>query len=468
MEIVRILSSTTKDELAKCIRRFNLPRVTVDNDACSNATVIRVNSNKNHGILLEVVQVITDLNLIVKKAYIASDGGWFMDVFNVTDQHGNKIEDEVVLDYIRNVLVSESSIPVSTESTGLNPSTEHTTIELLGSDRPGLISDVSAVLTDLGCNIVNGEVWTHNTRAASLIQITDADTGSAISDPIRLSNLKELLNNLLNCNDESRNAKTMVCHEVRHPTRWLHQMMLNDRDYDCSDHDKLSDQDEEKRLPTVEIDKWRDNDYSVVIIRSKDRPKLLFDTVCTLIDMGYVVFHGNVDAEGPEAYQLMYGSSKEYYIRHRDGQPLKTDGERERLMKCLRAAIRRGVSEGLRLELCTADRVGLLSDVTRILREYGLTLTRAEVTTDGGKVANTFYVRNALGCPVDSRTIDSIRESIGKSELKVKGSPEDEIRPVAQESPTRFLSNCLLKSQSFSYFSLLRSYFLLGIGISRT
>lgn len=32
-----------------------------------------------HGILLEVVQVLTDMNLVITKAYISSDGGWFMD-----------------------------------------------------------------------------------------------------------------------------------------------------------------------------------------------------------------------------------------------------------------------------------------------------------------------------------------------------------------------------------------------------
>lgn len=31
------------------------------------------------GILLEVVQILTDLDLTITKAYIASDGGWFMD-----------------------------------------------------------------------------------------------------------------------------------------------------------------------------------------------------------------------------------------------------------------------------------------------------------------------------------------------------------------------------------------------------
>lgn len=54
-------------------------RVVIDNETCENATVIRVDSANKHGILLEVVQILTDLNLIITKAYISSDGGWFMD-----------------------------------------------------------------------------------------------------------------------------------------------------------------------------------------------------------------------------------------------------------------------------------------------------------------------------------------------------------------------------------------------------
>ena len=85
------------------------------------------------GVLLEVVQVLTDLKLIVKKAYISSDGGWFMDgrtklklvsfcsfrqngvtisklfgfflsVFNVTNQSGHKIMDESVLESIKDYI----------------------------------------------------------------------------------------------------------------------------------------------------------------------------------------------------------------------------------------------------------------------------------------------------------------------------------------------------------------------------
>lgn len=112
--------------------------------------------------------------------------------------------------------------------------------------------------------------------------------------------------------------------------------------------------------------------------------------------------------------------------------------------------------QGLKLELCTTDRVGLLSNVTRIFRENSLTVTRAEVATKSGKAVNTFYVGGASGYPVDAKIIDSIRQSIGQTILKVKGNPED-LKPASQDSPTRFLFGGLFKSRSFVNFGLVRS-----------
>ena len=185
-------------------------------------------------------------------------------------------------------------------SVGVIPSTDHTSIELTGSDRPGLLSEVSAVLTHLKCSVVNAEVWTHNTRAAAVMHVTDEETGCAITDPERLSKVKQLLCNVLKGSNKSREAKTVVSHGVTHTERRLHQMMFADRDYERI----YNDGSDEAQRPNVNVVNWYDKDYSVVTIRSKDRPKLLFDTVCTLTDMQYVVFHANVDAEGPEAYQV--------------------------------------------------------------------------------------------------------------------------------------------------------------------
>ena len=180
-------------------------------------------------------------------------------------------------------------------------STGHTSIELTGTDRPGLLSEVSAVLTDLKCNVVNAEVWTHNTRAAAVMHVTDDLTGSAVTDPERLSKIKELVCNVLMGCNKVRGAKMAVSGEITHTERRLHQMMLADRDYERSDQD-FSDV---NVRPSVTVSKCYDKDYSVVIVKCKDRPKLLFDIVCTLTDMKYVVFHGNVDAESPEAYQVL-------------------------------------------------------------------------------------------------------------------------------------------------------------------
>jgi UTP:GlnB (protein PII) uridylyltransferase len=185
-------------------------------------------------------------------------------------------------------------------SVGVKQTMDHTAIELMGSDRPGLLSEVSAVLTNLKCNIVNAEVWTHNMRAAAVMHVTDEETSSAITDSQRLSLIKELLSNVLGGGNRKRGAKTVVTDDSTHTDRRLHQMMFDDRDYERVDDDEF----DEKQRPNVDVVNWSDKDYSVVTIECKDRPKLLFDTVCTLTDMQYVVFHANIDAEGPQAYQV--------------------------------------------------------------------------------------------------------------------------------------------------------------------
>lgn len=193
-------------------------------------------------------------------------------------------------------------VPTLRRSVGVGQSLTHTSIELTGTDRPGLLSEVCAVLTNLKCNVVNAEIWTHNTRAAAVMHVTDEATSLAITEPERLSKIKGLLCNVLKGNNKIRGAKTVLSLGATHPERRLHQMMFADRDYMRSDHEAT----DEKQRPNVTVANWYDKDYSVVTIRCKDRSKLLFDIVCTLTDMQYVVFHAKVDTEGPDAYQVCY------------------------------------------------------------------------------------------------------------------------------------------------------------------
>ncbi|KAK1272240.1 hypothetical protein QJS04_geneDACA012561 [Acorus gramineus] len=385
------------DEYEKLVIRMNPPRVTVDNTSSRKATLVKVDSANKHGSLLEVVQVLTDLNLTINKAYISSDGEWFMD-----DQDGNKLSDGEVIDRIQKSLGTRRTLR---GSVGVEPTSQHTSIELIGRDRPGLLSEVFAVLASLKCNVVAAEVWTHNSRMASVVYITDDSSGSPIDDPDRLARIKQLLQHVL--------KGTAVSAGVTHAERRLHQMMYADRDYD-RDGGCVGE-------TFVTIENCVDKGYSVVNVRCKDRPKLLFDTVCTLTDMKYVVFHAAVISEGPEAYQ------------------------------------------GLRLELCCEDRVGLLSDVTRIFRENGLSVTQAEVTTRGSQAVNMFYVTDASGNAVKSETIEAVRGEIGQTVLRVK----DEAAGYGLNSPPPSPQ----EGGGFSLGSLFRTRsekFLYNLGLIRS
>lgn len=187
---------------------------------------------------------------------------------------------------------------------GVMPSEELTSIELTGTDRPGLLSEVCAVLADLHCNVVNAEIWTHNARAAAVVHVTDDSTGCAIKDPKRLSTIRELLCNVLKGNNDLKTAKTTLSSPgVTSRDRRLHQIMFADRDYERVERaglGKLEDKSSRPHVTVLNIEK----DYTVVTMRSKDRPKLLFDIVCTLTDMEYVVFHGMVNTGRMEAYQV--------------------------------------------------------------------------------------------------------------------------------------------------------------------
>nr|CAB3481553.1 unnamed protein product [Digitaria exilis] len=465
-------SNEMVDEFEKLVIRMNPPRVAVDNDSDITATL--VDSANKYGTLLEVVQVLTDLKLTIKRAYISSDGEWFMDVFHVVDQDGNKLYDSLVIDRIEQSLGAGSlSFRGAPERVEAEAEESQTTIELIGRDRPGLLSEVFAVLTDLKCNIVASEVWTHDARVAALVHVTDAGDGDgtgggAVEDPDRLDTVKRLLRHVLRGSSRDRTASRAAIVDsssAAHSQRRLHQMMHADR----GARRVAGDEDENggagagaargggSGRTVVEVEDCAERGYTLVNVRCRDRPKLLFDTVCTLTDMGYVVFHGTVIAEGSEAYQ-------EYYIRHLGDSAGGSGEERDRLRRGLEAAIERRYTEGLRLELCCEDRVGLLSDVTRIFREHGLSVTHAEVETRGAQAANVFYVVDASGHPVQAQAVDAVRAEIGEQILSVReldagnggGGPRS---PTGAGGGRRSLGNMIRsRSEKFLYnLGLIRS-----------
>ncbi|KAJ6326871.1 hypothetical protein OIU78_013874 [Salix suchowensis] len=403
--------SACLDEYEKLVIRMTTPRVVIDNAVCPKATVVKVDSARKHGILLEAVQVLTDLNLSIKKAYISSDGRWFMDVFHVTDLKGNKITDKSVINYIEQSLVT-IHYGRTTGSNGL------TALELTGTDRVGLLSE-----------------------------------GRPIEDTQQLDRIEARLRNVLKGDNDIRSAKTMVSMAVTHTERRLHQMMFADRDYERKPILQPSGD-----SPVVTVQNWVERDYSVVNVQCKDRTKLLFDVLCTLTDMEYTVFHATIKTSGDRAYQ-------EFYIRHADGTPISSEPERQRVIQCLQAAVERRASEGVRLELCTLDRQGLLADVTRTFRENGLNVTRAEVSTTRDMALNVFYVTDAIGNAADPKLIESVRQKIGLSSLKVKELPPLDYHQEAEKEDqtagvagTVLLSLGSLVKWNLYHLGLIRSY----------
>ncbi|KAL8170605.1 hypothetical protein V2J09_022409 [Rumex salicifolius] len=394
------------NEFEKIISRLTVPRVVIENGACLNSTVVKVDSARKDGILLEAVQVLTDLNLSIKKAYISSDGRWLMDVFHVTDLNGNKVADKSVLGYIEKSLGTINDTRVFGVE-GL------TAFELTGTDRVGLMSEVFAVLSELMCNVVDARVWTHNGRIASIIQLKDCNSGCQIKDSQRISTIVARLRPVLKGDNDTSGVKINVWKGATHTERRLHQMMFANGNHN---REKTSMGEIKSDLSVVTINNLKTWGYSVVNVQCKDRLKLLFDVVCTLTDMEYAVFHATVHTERNQAYM-------EFYIRRKDGTPISFEPEKQSVLDCLRAAIERRTYQGVRLELCTQDRPCLLADVTRTFRENGLNITRADISTRGNVASNTFYVTDSNGLLPDSKTIDNVRERIGLGKLKVQEVP---------------------------------------------
>ncbi|GKC94659.1 ACT domain-containing protein ACR1, partial [Tanacetum coccineum] len=339
-----------------------------------------VDSANKHGILLAMVQVLTDLDLVISKSYICSDGRWFMDVFHVTDQLGNKITDKNLIHYLQqSICTSRIRGKTRVKTTNLGKqmrqkhmSMEHTTLEMTTTDRPGILSEISAVLAELRCHVSAAVAWTHNTRAACIIHVEDDSNLGSIMNPQRVDRVQAQLETVVNAhhtNSGRPNVRlTSPATGQTHAERRLHQLMMADKDYEGSTYDpghKPYD-------VVVTVEDCQEKGYSILNITSPDRPKLLFDTVCTLTDLHYVVFHATVSSKGSVAFQ------------------------------------------GLRLDVRSRNRSGLLSDVTRVFRENGLSIAGVEIGIHGEKAVGSFHVTDAGGHEVGPGMVELVKKEIEK------------------------------------------------------
>ncbi|CAN6281545.1 unnamed protein product [Urochloa humidicola] len=421
--------------------RFGTPGVVVDNETREDCTLVKVDSVNRDGVLLEMVQLLTDLDLVISKSYISSDGGWLMDVFHVTDQIGRKLTDPSLPEFIQRALVPF-------HRAGAGPSPKFTTclgnvvgpggpdvsdcaaLEFTVHDRPGLLSSITSVLADNGCHVASGQAWTHNGRAAGVLYVTASGAAAPPLNPGRWARIERLVNAVV----DARENVTGERHWVRasepvqgrvHTERRLHQLMHDDRDYESgpaptpvdeelfSMGEKAATARTARRAETrVSIDGWEERGYAVVKMTSRDRPRLLFDTVCALTDMHYVVFHATVGSQGPLAIQ-------EYYIRHKDGRTVDSSAERQKVARCLVAAVERRATHGMRVEVRAADRSGLLSDFTRVLREHGLSLLRVELKRHKDEAVGIFYLLTDTGGEVRAEAVRAVQTKVAEMDISL-------------------------------------------------
>lgn len=187
----------------------------------------------------------------------------------------------------------------------MQSTSDHTAIELIGRDRPGLLSEISAVLANLQFNVAAAEVWTHNRRIACVLYVNDDTRNRSVDDPVRLSVMEEQLRNILRgCEDDETVGYTSFSVGFTHVDRRLHQMLFADRDYEGGGISTNEFEYPPCFKPKIIIERCEEKGYSVVSVQCKDRAKLMFDIVCTLTDMQYVVFHATISSDGPYASQV--------------------------------------------------------------------------------------------------------------------------------------------------------------------
>nr|ACG25033.1 hypothetical protein [Zea mays] len=327
-----------------------------------------------------------------------------MDVFHVVDAAGGKVADAgALLARLESSLSADALPPRPPPAAGAGTPT---LLELVGADRPGLLSEVFAVLHDLRCGTVDARAWTHAGRVAALVFVRDEETGSPIDDAARVRRVESRLRHVLRGGALGARMVRADAAAVNMDRR-LHQLLNED-----GEAGSRADQAEAPTPTAVAVQDWGERGYSVVTVSCRDRPKLLFDVVCTLTDLDYVVYHGTFHTDDDHARQ-------EFYIRRLDERPISSATERRRVIQCLQAAIERRASEGVRLELRINDRRGLLAYVTRVFRENSLSVTHAVITTRGDMAMNVFHVTDVAGRPADPKTIDEVIQRIGTESLRV-------------------------------------------------
>lgn len=369
-----------------------------------------------------------------------------MDVFHVTERDGEKIRDKGRLNHMREALTSDLcffKLPSDYIDVLSSEGEMQTKIMLKGRDRPEFLPEMCAVLTNLRCNVVNADVWTHYHKVVTVVYVTDDSTRSAITDRRRIARMKKHLHHVIRSSNKIRTPSPRSTPKSKRSNQMGGGEKGKKKTHEKEIHKKGLE-------AQVTVSDHKDRGYTLVVLQSRDKPRLLLDTAGALTDMQYVVFHGTIRKENEETYQ-------EYYIRNMKGQPISSETERKHVKNCLEEAIFSIASEGLELELRLDDRFGLLSHIMNIFKEKGCWIKTAKILTAGMRAEQTFFVTDVSGKPVDPKTVDIIQRQMGRNILQVRTKfcrPPNLLERAAKNLP----SSNLLRSWTMKVFKLFNGH----------
>jgi glycine cleavage system regulatory protein len=240
----------------------------------------------------------------------------------------------------------DADLAPNTDDTDDADRVETTVVELAGVDRCGLLADVTDLLTGAGCDVRSAAVWTAGGRVAFVLSVTEK--GRAVEDGAKAARLAQALADMMgghkggggggadrpHRSPPSPPADCVVRLErvrgdVRHDRR-LHTLLLReearswghggangedaspsppagpatpgsasaspDRQRAGGASSALHASSAALARPAIAVRPCSRTGYWTVTIACGDRPKLLFDTLCTLSDLEYDVFHATVGA----------------------------------------------------------------------------------------------------------------------------------------------------------------------------
>lgn len=338
-----------------------------------------------------------------------------------------------------NVYMQDEELVQNGDDTDDSHRIETTVFEVSGLDRTGLLADVMQLLTKQECDVRSAAVWTYKGRVAFVLSVTER--GRPVVENIKLNNLNQLIYRAM----ESPGSTTIVrVQKVRgevHHDRRLHQLMLQDEMRGWMDNNskrvsstepemlqdgaqiknptspnlKVNDSAAELDImldyrstkldkPVIDISHCSYPNYWTINIKCRDRTKLLFDTVCTLADMEYDIYHATIDASSDGA------ASQEYFVRPRLGDADFNGNDAELLKAMLDSSIQRRFPKGLKVHVRSSDRFGCLASLARQLQTADLSISRAKVRTfaTSNSCGHTLYVMNSDGLMPDKRRVEQV------------------------------------------------------------